>query len=282
MNKINNLILIVVLLLSSCQMLSNRRGDERIARVHNKFLYRSDLDGLVPIGTNAADSSAIVQRFIDQWVKNKLLLHEAENKVSKEMVNFQRKVDDYRNSLMIFSFESQLISENLDTLITDDLMLEYYERHKNEFKLRHNIVKVNFVKVPIDAPDINLVRRLIRSEQPDDLVLLEEYCINHAAGYFLDPDSWFLFSDIMREVPVNAADHENYLRSNRYVEISDSFFQYFLFIRDYQLEGTTSPFAYQADNIKAIILNHRKQNLINQYRHDLYMNAVKESKFEVF
>jgi hypothetical protein len=282
MQKLFGIVFITTLLLSSCQWLDGKKNDVRIARVQNKFLYLSDLKGVVSAGTNAADSIAITERYIDNWVRQNLLLHEAEKNTTLEMADIQRRVNDYRNSLVIFNFENKLLSQMLDTIISQELLLEYYEKHKSEFKLRSNIVKVNFVKLPVDAPDVSLVRRLIRSEDANDIEKLEDYCINHAAGYFLEQDSWFLFTDILREIPLNPANHENFLRSNQYVELSDPFFLYFINIRDYRLEGSNSPLNYQVDNIKAIILNHRKQNMINQLRQDLYLNAIKESSFEVF
>jgi hypothetical protein len=282
MHKSNLIFLSLVILLSSCQFFNSRRGDEKIARVHNNYLYRSDLDGLVVPGTTASDSALIVQRFIDNWIKQHIYLKEAENNLSKNNVDVQRKVDDYRSSLLIFTYENQLLNEKLDTVITNDVINEYYEKHQKDFKLRNHIVKLNFVKVPVGSPEINLVRRLIRSEDSEDLGKLEQYCIDHAAGYFLDQDSWFIFPDLLREIPLNPSNQEQFLRNNKFVELSDSYYRYFLYLRDFKLEGSISPLAFQTDNIKAIILNHRKQNLINRLRQDLYRDAVETSSFQVF
>jgi hypothetical protein len=274
--------LIFIVSLTSCQFFDQKRDDEPVARVHKKVLYKSDLQGLVAPGISATDSITIVKRYIENWVRQQIFLNDAEVNIGDEAKSIQRKVDDYRNSLIIYTYENQILNEKLDTLISDEVLQEYYERHINEFKLRDNIVQLNFVKLPVDAPDINLVRRLIRSEDADDLTRLEEYCINHAAGYFLDQESWFIFSDILREVPLNPSNHENFLRFNKNVELNDSFYRYFLYIREYRLEGSAAPLTFQIDNIKAIILNHRKQSLVNEFRQELYLNALKDGAFEIF
>jgi hypothetical protein len=183
---------------------------------------------------------------------------------------------------MIFTYENQLLNQKLDTIITQEILQEYYDKHQHEFRLRNNIVKINFVKVPIDAPDINMVRNLIASSKEEDIGKLEDYCINNAAGYFLDQNSWFIFTDILRELPINPANHEQFLRNNKSVELKDEFYRYFLYIRDYKMEGTISPLTFQSDNIKAIVLNHRKQQLINQFRQELYKKAVKDGAFEIY
>ncbi len=266
----------------ACSWFSGRSADERVARVNNKYLYKSDLQGIITPGVNAADSAVIIKRYIDNWVRQQVYLADAEKNLTADYADFQRKVENYRNSLIIFSYENHYIKANLDTVITPKLMAEYYEKHQDEFKLRDHIVQVKFVKLPLDAPEINTVRRLIRSESEQDLISLEEYCINNAASYFLDSDAWFVFSDILRDMPVNPQNTESFLRNNSFLERTDDFYRYFLHIIDYRLEGSASPIAFQSDNIKAIILNHRKQELINKFRHELFKNAASNGSFEVY
>ena len=266
----------------ACSWFSGRSADERVARVNNKYLYRSELQGIITPGINAADSAVIIKRYIENWVRQQVYLAEAEKNLTSDYADFQRKVENYRNSLIIFSYENHYIKANLDTVITPELMAKYYEKHQDEFKLRDHIVQVKFVKLPLDAPDISMVRRLIRSDGEQDLVALEEYCINNAASYFLDSDSWFIFSDILRDMPINPQNTESFLRNNSFLERTDDFYRYFLYIIDYRLEGSSSPIAFQRDNIKSIILNHRKQQLINEFRHELFKNAASNGSYEIY
>ncbi|MFN3557517.1 MAG: hypothetical protein ACK4VN_16275 [Bacteroidales bacterium] len=274
--------LLPILLFSSCNFFGVRSGDERIARVGNVYLYRSDLEGIVAPGTSASDSTVIAKRYIDNWIRQQVYLKEALNHVNPNQREFQRKIEDYRTSLIIFSHESDLVRARLDTVITDELLREYYERHSEEFRLRDHIVQVNYIKLPLDAPDINTVRRLVRSSNEEDLQALEEYCINNAATYFLDQDSWFVFNDILRDMPINPSNPETFLRNNSFVERTDEYYRYFLFIRDFRLEGSPSPLTFQSQNIRTIILNHRRQELINQFRQDVYRQAVMNGSFEIY
>lgn len=271
-----------LLFFTSCNFFSGKSGDEPIARVGNKYLYKSEIQDIVIPGTNAADSVVIIKRYIDNWVRQQVYLSEALKSVDPDQHDFQRKVEDYKNSLVIFSFENELIKSKLDTIITSELMQEYYEKHSEEFRLRDHIVQVNYIKLPLDAPDVNQVRRLVRSDDEEDLMALEEYCINNAASYFLDQQSWFVFNDILRDMPINPSNQESFLRSNNFVERTDEFYRYFLNIRDYRLEGSPSPLDFQSQNLRTIILNHRRQSLINELRQDIYREAVKSSIFEIY
>jgi hypothetical protein len=266
----------------SCGIMDGRKGDARVARVGKNYLYQSDLRGIIHPGTSPADSTVIIKRYIDNWVRQQVYLREAEASLSADEMDFKRKVEDYRNSLIIFTFENKIVSDHLDTIVSPEILAEYYEKHQSEFKLRDHIIKLNYIKVPLNAPEINRVRRLIRSDDRNDILELEEYAINNAAGYFLDQESWFIFTDILRDIPINPQNHESFLRNNRFLELNDQYYRYFLYIRDYKLEGSASPLAFQSENIKAIVLNHRKQAFINELRQNVFKEAVKNQEFEIY
>ncbi|MFW5752131.1 MAG: hypothetical protein ACOCW8_02210 [bacterium] len=282
LNSLSFLLVVSVALISSCDTVFDQKRKDRVARVGNKYLYKDELKDIVSPGTSPADSAVVVKRYIEKWIRQQIFLQEALNSLSKEQQNFSRKVEDYRNSLIIFAYENYLVQNQLDTTITDTILSNYYEEHKNEFQLRNHIVKVNFLKLPLDAPDIAKVRTLIRSESTEDVEELEEYAVNHAATYFLHQDTWFIFDDILRDFPLNISNHEQFLRNYNFREITDDYYRYFLYIKDYKLEGTTSPLAFQSDNIKAIIMNHRKQKFINDFRQQLYKDAIMNSEFEIY
>ncbi len=270
------------LFLTSCQRPAPLSGEQAVARVNNAFLYKSDLKHLLPVNTSPADSVLIVQRYIDTWVRQQVFLNEALRNLSSENLNFERQIEEYRNSLIIFSFENQLVKQQLDTLVTEKQLAEYYEKNKADFRLRNNIVKVNYVKLPLDAPELGQFRRLFRSTDPEEAGLLEDYCIQNAATYFIESDSWLIFGELIREVPLQVSNVENYLRSNKLVELSDNHYRYFIHFLDYQLVGSVSPLAFERENIKSIILNRRKHELINQKRNQFYQEALSGSQVEIF
>ncbi|MBW6499466.1 MAG: hypothetical protein K0B09_13835 [Bacteroidales bacterium] len=268
--------------LTSCQRPAPLSGEQAVARVNNAFLYKSDLKHLLPVNTSPADSALIVQRYVENWVRQQVFLNEALRNLSSENMNFERQIEEYRNSLIIFSYENHLVEQQLDTLVTEKQLAEYYEKNKADFRLRNNIVKVNYVKLPLDAPDLAQFRRLFRSADPEETGLLEDYCMQNAATYFIDSDTWLIFGELLRELPLQVSSAENYLRSNRFVELSDNHFRYFINFIDYQLVGSVSPLAFERDNIKSIILNRRKHELINQKRNQFYQEALSGNQVEIF
>lgn len=282
-SRCNSLFLFLIMIaFQGCNFFFQQPEDPKVARVGENFLYQSDLDKIVDPGTSRSDSIKIVKRYIDRWIRQQIFLKEAKTKLPEEKNDFSRKVEDYKNSLVIFAYENFLLNNQLDTIVTQEMLNQYYEEHKEDFKLRDNIVKVNFLKLPLDAPDVWKVRNMIRSEDPEDIKALEDYALNHAATYFLHNDTWFLFEDILRDFPLDVNNHEQFLSRYKFREVNDDYYRYMIHIKDYKLEGSTSPLAFQSDNIKAIILNHRKQKFINEFRQELYKTAIQNSDFEVF
>src|SRR3546814_8309065 len=64
-NKFISCILIVLLV--SCS--SAAREELPLARVYDKYLYPSDIEGVVPDEVTGADSVQIIRSYLDNWVR---------------------------------------------------------------------------------------------------------------------------------------------------------------------------------------------------------------------
>jgi hypothetical protein len=268
--------------LNACSWFERKPGEDVVARVNNQYLYRSDLGQVIPANIPAADSTAMARRYIESWIRQQVLVQEALRELSSENLDFDKKIEDYRNSLIIFAWETEQVLNKLDTLITEAELAGFYEEHQAGFLLNENIVRIHYVKVPLDAPNQQQVRRLIRSDDPSDLEALEEYSLQHAAAYLLDSDSWMFFNDMLREMPIQTNNPEAYLRNNTMVEISDNYYRYFLRILDYKLKGNTAPLAFERENIRNVLMNKRKMQFLNQARNQVYQEALDAQRIETF
>jgi hypothetical protein len=267
---------------SSCKRSSPVQGEKPIARVQNAFLYKSDIRHLVPANALPADSAHIVQRYIDAWVKQQVFLQQALRSLPAEKMNFDKQIEEYRNSLISFSFEKELIAQELDTLITERQLAQYYEQNKSDFVLRNNIVRVNYIKLPLDAPDLNQFRRYFRSNDPETEGWIEDYCVQNAATFYIDSNTWLIFDDLLRELPLQVSNPANYLSSNKSIELTDGNYRYFVNFIEYQLRGGQSPLEMERDNVRSIILNQRKHEFIAQRRNQLYQEALRNNQIEIF
>jgi hypothetical protein len=271
MRNILFLVIFAVITLYSCS--GNKKPEDAVARVYDDYLTASALEGIVPEGIYGEDSLQVIRDYMNSWIRQKLILRHAEKNLNKDQKDFTKQLEDYRNSLIIFTYEQELVRQKLDTLVNDKEIIDYYEQNKSDFELKDNIVKVWYVKLRKDSP-LAQFRLLIRSDKPGDFKKLTDLCAKNAVNSFLDDGNWLLFNDILKEIPIKTYNQEEYLKNNRFIEIQDSAFTYMLNIKGFMIKESESPLGFEKENIRSIIINKRKLKLISDMQDGLYKNAA--------
>ena len=273
--------LLLIILVFICACSSNKKNEEHaIARVYNSFLYVKDLQGVIPNNVSGKDSILLVNEYIDGWIKQQLLINQAEKNLQDVQKDFTKQLEDYKNSLTIYRYETELIKQSLDTNVSDNEITEYYTKNKDNFELKENIVKVIYVKVPQSSP-LNIARLYIKSDKEADKKKLQDFCHKYAVNYYLEDGNWLLFNDILKEIPINTYNQEEYLKNNRLIEIKDSTYIYLLNIKGFMIKESLSPLSFEKGNIRDIIINKRKLKLIETMQNDVYNKALKNGDFEI-
>lgn len=275
-------IIILILFLSAC----NWKKDEGkpVAKVYDKILYQDDLKGVVPEGVSAMDSVDIVRDYINNWAKKQVILHKAlDNDFSSasEDAYLERQVEDYRNTLIVYRYKTHLVEQRLDTIVDYQEVEEYYNKHKKEFTLKDDIVQVSYVKFSNDSKNIKSVRKLFKSYKPEDISKIESIAKDKAANYFLEDDTWILYSDLVKEVPIKTYNKNLFLKNNKYIELNDSLYTYMVRINNYRIEDNVSPFSFEYDNIRSLIINIRKIELIDKMEEDVFEEAQKQGAISI-
>ena len=283
MNKLGVLIGITsLLLLASCDFFQKKTKEVVVAECYGKYLYESDLVGIVPAGTSIMDSIQSVSTFIDSWIRRQVLIHQAENNLEKEELDFQKQIEEYRNSLVIYTYESQLINQKLDTIVSEDEIADYYEQHKEDFQLRNTMVKAAYVILDEGCPHKETFQKLL--SDPDTLLLqnIDVLATYYAVKNYLDVDHWMRLDELTSLIPIEIFNAESFLKKTKYVCFEMNEFTYIVRFVDYLLEESTSPLEMERDNIKSVILAHRKQALLEKMKTSLYNKAKREHAFEVY
>lgn len=270
---------IVLCLLHSCKV---KNPETPVARVFDKYLYRDDIATLIPPGVSPKDSAQLIQGFISTWIRQNLIMKKAELNLPGEMKNVEKQMDDYRTSLIIYAYEKELVRQKLDTIILEEEIENYYKHNLHEFELKDYIVKVLYIKLEKNSPELNKVKKWYQSVQGDDLKKLEEYCRKFAVNFFVDTEVWLYFDDLLKEIPIETYNKEEFLKRHKPVEFEDATHLYLLNILDYRLKDDTSPLSLVRENIRNILLNKRKITLIENMRKDIYQDALERGNFEIY
>lgn len=279
--------LILILLtfaFSSCDFLKRNLGfkEKAIAKVHDVYLYPSDLEGIVPKGTSNEDSILLVQSYIENWVRQTLLIKQAEDNVSIDQSTIDQQLENYRNSLLIYAYEQQLIAEKLDTNVSASQIKSYYEANKENFELKKSILKASYVKLPKNSMRIDNAIRWFKSSKEKDKRELETYCMQFSPDYNLIDTAWIYYDQLAQIVPLEKLSESSVLQNNNYIQISDKDFIYLVKVKTFMYKEDISPLELELENIRNIIINKRKVEMIDKMENEVYKNARDNNDIEIF
>lgn len=277
--------------LNSCDLLQFKKGgngddgsgSEPLASVGEIYLYPRDVEGIVPAGMTPNDSIDIIERHINSWIKKQLLISEAQKQLTFDEVELERRVLDYRYALMMHEFEKYMVSRNIDTNITEEEIDAYYQENIENFELKQNIIRGYFIQLSKDAPNLRRFRYLLRSNRARDIEELKSYAYSYGTKVHLDDSIWVNFEDVINNTPlVDLPNKTDFLRRNKFYEIPDDNFIYFLRISQYKIQNDTSPLEFVRDDIQKLILNKRKVQLAKKLEEDIYEKAVENEDFRIY
>lgn len=285
-NRFIYLFFILALIISSSCNSANKKNNlssEAIVKVYDTYLTLSDLENAVPKNISIEDSIKIAETYITSWVNSQVVLHEAEKQVDIKDHEIEKLIENYKKSLIVFEYEQKIIEEKLDTVVRKIEIENYYEQNKNNFKLKNNIVQVLYVITEKNFRSVSQLKNLMSSEDTLDyqkIKMLED--ANIIVDYYIDVNNWMSFNDLQKIIPIKTYNEESFIKNNKSFDFADDNYRYFVTIKDYRVGESTSPIELVEENIKSIIINKRKRQIIKQLEQDLHNQALKKNKIEYY
>ena len=273
--------LILLLVITSCQNKIEHNG-EVVASVYGKNLYKTDLENISFEGISYNDSVVRARAFIDKWINNQLLLRQAENNLDQKQLDFSKRLEEYKNSLVINKYETELIKQNLNTEVTEEQILEYYNTNSGEFRLNRNIVRVASVSIPKDSNKKWVFTKLMRDYDSLMLDSISSLADEYAVTYNMDVERWYNFEEIIDMYDIKVDNQDAFLKKNKFLIVNNDDLSTLIRFCEYRLIGEDSPCELQSDRIKYIILSSRKKELLEKLYNDLYTKALQERAFEIY
>jgi hypothetical protein len=267
-------------LIFSCTTKVNE--SDLLAKVYNQTLSKTELMQTIPKSLKGKDSINFVNSFVNKWVEKNVLIHHAENNLTNEQKNFEKEIEEYKSSLLIYTYQKEFINQKLDTVISEKEIENYYESHPNDFSLKENICKVWYAKIPTNAKGINDFKNSFFKDNSKSKNAVENYCNKYAANYFLDDEKWLFFNDLKKEIPFEYYNEDLFLQNSRHIELKVKDFIYFVNIKGFKIKDGKSPLSLETSNIKGIIFNKRKVKLIEQLKKDLINKAIEKDEVKIF
>lgn len=273
---------VVLITVGSCKEKKAGKQEEILAEYKGKFLYKSDIPEDVWRSISNNDSSDQLKSIIDKWLENAVLVAEAETSLSDDKKDKQKLIEDYRNSLLIYEYQQQLIREKLDTGVTEADIIAFYDNNKAAFQLKKNIVKIRYVRINRKNADLNKLRKLMQNPTPENDAELKSYAEKQAENFYID-SNWLYLDDITKEIPLNENySQQRFLANNKFITIEEKDVLYLLYIIDFRIKDAVSPLEFEKDKIRDILLYRRKLEFLKGVQKSLFDKAVKNGDIKYY
>ncbi|MDP5105904.1 MAG: hypothetical protein NWQ31_07010 [Polaribacter sp.] len=274
---------LTILILNSCNYFKMQEDEEItsevVAVVKTEKLYKKDLISILPEDISKEDSIILVRSFINNWAIKQILLQKAESNNSLEEVNeIERLVKDYRESLLINNYKEILIKQQLDTVIKDSEIEDFYLKSKENFKLNEELVKIKYLHFDKKVINKNELIKLFESEKIEDLEKLEKQQLSFKHFQFRD-SVWTQLDKVLLKLPFSK---DIMLKKSKLLQKQDSLGLYLVAIKGVLLRNDTAPLSYIKPTIKQMILHQRKIELIRDIEKILVRDATKNNNFKVY
>ena len=260
------------------------QGEQRktpIASVSDTYLYLEDIKDIIPENADKTDSTAIVESYINRWAVEQLLLSQAKlNLPYSTQERFERMVKEYERNLFTEAYKNTFVSKQLDSVVSEDKISEYYEENKENFHLNNELLKVRFISLGVDYTDVSgVVEGLKRFDEEDKEEMTKKSY--QFKKIYLNDSVWVKKDVLLAELPI-LKESSDELKKERFIELQDSIGVYLLKVEDRLERNDIAPLAFIRPTIKQILLNAQKLELVKKLEKDITKDAVKNKKFQVY
>lgn len=271
----------LIVILTACSSPADEGDNQALVRVGNSTLTRSELAGAVPGGLTPVDSARYAGAYIRRWIDRHLISDIASGEI--DMTDIERMVDDYRRRLIEMEYRRRMFEIHGDNDIPEDTLHNFFVNHNDDFVLERPMLQGVYLKVPEDAANLAVIRRLYRSDKPADIDRLEKEVLSSAIHYDYFRDKWTDWEQIELHIPYDFGDDPGaFLKGRDHLETTAGGFVYLLDIKDVLPVGAVMPY----ENAKALIRERLTAASRRSYdaslMNRLYEKSLKEGKIQLF
>ena len=268
----------------SCNSLWKETTDEEpLARVGENYLYKKDIESLLGNGITKEDSISFVTNYINNWASKQLLLTKAKiNLPEDKLSEFNELVNDYRNDLYTRAYKEALVQQVNDTIVTKNQMRSFYEKEKNNFRLKEPLVQIRFIELPKQFMNKETVIQKLKSFKRKDIAYLDSIGVQFNKLNFND-SIWVPVSRVINEIPPLTFENQaKYLKNSQFFELEDALGVYLAKVTGVLQVNDVAPLSYIEPTIEQVLLNRRKLDYMRKLETEVIDEAIKDKEFEVY
>ena len=271
MKKIIYFLSFVTLISTSKKKKKNRI----VAEVYNKKLFESEVVDNIPSGLFKEDSLAMFDLYVNNWLKNQVLLHEADKKLTLKEKNFDEQIRKYKEHLLIEAYFNKITEDSLKFLVSDKELKHFIGEYKESEPVQQNVVRVNYVKLSKKSSVGNQIKEILFNDQRRvaEKKKLTQLC-GDSIEYFLEDNQWMLLDYLEQDFPFNIDDKEALLSDHKNIDVSDNQYRYLVVFLDFKTQYTPSETVDEQNSIRSMLIQQKKVKYINKLKESLLQQAI--------
>jgi hypothetical protein len=273
---------IITACLVSCSYFKQEEQPDAVATLGNAYLTSSEIASILPDGYTSADSTLIVQSYIDNWATAQMLMRNARQNISEELQEeLDMLIDRYKTELYTQAYLQELVKTSLDTNISNAAINEYFQERKEEFMLNEDLVKFKYIQLDKSYSQMDYVQTLFQRADLESLKKLDSLSLGYRS-YSLNDSIWVKKSTLLERINAITASNENqYVKPGRYWKLDDSLGVYLVRFKDVLRRGQQAPLSYVQPTIKQILRNQRKLAFIKSLEKELLNDAIENNRLKI-
>ena len=261
----------------SCQQ--QAANVDAAARVNESYLSKEELNAVMPADLSAEDSLLFRNNYIKMWATKELLLEKAKINVDDSDREIQELVRNYEQELLIERYRKALLQQELDTVITEEDINDYYEANKNVYRLNEELMQLKYIHFSSDLSDKKDLIKLFKSDVEEDIEELIERELEFFS-FSLNDSIWVSYRDVEKKLTF-LKDEKN-IKKNQFIQKEDSLGVYLLAVKDIRRRNDIAPKEYVIPTIQQMILHKRKLELMNEIEKTIMVDAINNKQFEQY
>ncbi|MEC8536795.1 MAG: peptidyl-prolyl cis-trans isomerase [Bacteroidota bacterium] len=275
--------IILILIVSSCDWTIKSTHQDTIARVNSTFLTKDKIDVGLFDGLSIQDSLIQIQNIINDWATQQLLQDGAlVNLEAQKQKEFETLVKDYKRDLLTSAYLEAMTKQNLDTIISNHELELAYKQNKELFKLKEDLIKLRYINHNLNMSNSNEIKRRFKRYNAEDRAILDTISLQFNS-FFLNDSVWINSNQVISKIgPLQKGFNKVLLKKQNFIQLKDSLGLYLMQVKDVLEKGQQAPLAYVTPTLKQIIINKRKLKLVNQLKSEIVNDALRNKKFEIY
>lgn len=193
----------------------------------------------------------------------------------------ERMVEAYESTLIMNNYENAIINQRLNSEVSPQEIADYYSKNKEQYQSGISWVRCHFVKVKRSTPDLQQLKKWFKSEDGVDFERVKLFCAKNKTIHILNEDLWVEYDKLVKELPEDAIGNRH-RKQQSILDRMDDDYQYLLQIFEYRDKEDAAPLSQVQDEIRRIILHQRRNQILQNIRKEVYEQAKKNGKFEIF